>query len=500
MKVTLISKNRFSQNNGSAILVALMLMAVSTIGIAAWVTIVNSRNAYTVSSEDAMRRRVALDNSRQIAEEYLYRVAATHSRWEVDEFGAFVGPNQDGAATPYNPGAANDPNPAADPAKPEIVERVQIDSWIEAPLQTSFADGRANRFSPSDGESFSKVFRVRLGTGSNLIERDFFLRSRSPIFSGDLVTFLRPNITPGNYRFGGNVKVDGRTVIWRPDMIGGTPGNQRFASESYEVKSSSYGSEEIKNSGGSVIRPSNFPATPVSTGFSSGGNGFDGRSSLVVNEVNDVNSLHIRYPNNDVFVDGSVDSDQLGVQTTAGEVTIDLSNALLKKVYIKNNVTKVSLIGQTTDSDFASANGLAALVIVIEQDDSSLVDLDDIELYGRNNRRLIVGVKKTIAVGGDPDWLQAEFRFMDSRGPGATPPTAYPTWRLVVLCENAELSLRHRRANSEVTIYGGLMTDRGMWSHNNNNRRFFIKRDPDPLALVGLTPRNVWLESYSLPE
>ncbi|MFT4546743.1 MAG: hypothetical protein ACI9MB_000687 [Verrucomicrobiales bacterium] len=486
MKATIAIRTESNRSSGSAMLVALMLMAASTIGIAAWVSLVNARTIYSAATEDSMRRRVALENSRELAEEYLYRVGATHSSWDMNN----PATDESSAATPYNPGGANDPNPAFDPSQPDIVERVQIDSWLEAPLQTNFADGRANRFSYSNGKSYSKTFRIKLGTGENLIERDFFLRSRSPILSGDLLTLNRPTITPGNFRFGGNILVNGRTVLWRPDMIGQTPSDQRFRTKAYAVMSSLYGTHSIEDTSNAVLRPSNFPFKPVSSGQNASSLGFDGRSSLVVNETNDVNSLHLRYPNNDVTANGRTAIDQLGVTGTgSGTLTIDLSNAYLKKVHIKNDTTKVRLIGQTTDADYLAAADLTALVIVLEQEAGSGDNLATVELYGSNNRRLVVGAKKEIASDQSTSRLRLNIRWMDS-----LPSTS---WRLILLGENTELKLQHKVSGSQVTIYGGLMSDRGIWCHNNSDRRFLLEPEPDAKDLPNLVPRNVWLESYS---
>ncbi|MFT5856056.1 MAG: hypothetical protein ACI8XO_003308, partial [Verrucomicrobiales bacterium] len=132
---------------------------------------------------------------------------------------------------------------------------------------------------------------------------------------------------------------------------------------------------------------------------------------------------------------------------------------------------------------------LTALVIVLEQEAGSGDNLATVELYGSNNRRLVVGAKKEIASDQSTSRLRLNIRWMDS-----LPSTS---WRLILLGENTELKLQHKVSGSQVTIYGGLMSDRGIWCHNNSDRRFLLEPEPDAKDLPNLVPRNVWLESYS---
>ena len=77
----------------------------------------------------------------------------------------------------------------------------------------------------------------------------------------------------------------------------------------------------------------------------------------------------------------------------------------------------------------------------------------------------------------------------------------YPTWRLVTIAENNEIRFQHNTNNSQVTIYGGVHTDRGFYSHNGVNRRFILEREHEPFGMesLGLIDRNIWVESYPTP-
>ena len=179
--------------SGSALLVSLMVMVATTVGVASWLAIINGRTAYTEALEDGMRRRVALENSRSIAEEYLYRVAATSDAAPAASF-------------PVNPDAIPDPNPPFDADQPDIVEQVQIAANGAGALEQTSVDpiSRVNRLGMAEGvDCYQTFYNIALGKGDNQLIRRFELRGRSPILYGDLVTIHRPTLTPGNTCSGG---------------------------------------------------------------------------------------------------------------------------------------------------------------------------------------------------------------------------------------------------------------------------------------------------------
>lgn len=149
------SKIKFADRrlNGSALLVSLMVMAVTTLGVASWLAIINGRTTYTEAIEDGMRRRVALENSRSIAEEYLYRVAATSD-------------NAPAASFPANPSALPDPNPPFDADQPDIVEQVQIAGNTALPTGGDYHRPNQSRQPARNGRGrrlLSNFFQCRAG-------------------------------------------------------------------------------------------------------------------------------------------------------------------------------------------------------------------------------------------------------------------------------------------------------------------------------------------------
>jgi len=471
----------------------MMVMVVTTIGVASWLAIVNGRTMYTEAVEDGMRRRVALENSRSIAEEYMYRVAATSDAAPAASF-------------PLDPDAIPNPNPPAEADQPDIVEQVQIAANADGPLEASSTDpiSRVNRLGMAEGiDCYQTFYNVALGRGTNQRIRRFELRGRSPILYGDLVTLHRPTLTPGStsspdIRFRGNVNVKGRTVLWRPDMID-YDSDSLFSSNEYVLKSRSYGDLPVYNSVGDRLRPSNFPFKPTSAGSTAAGDlGFDGRLSTVENASNPINTLFGRIGGvggtvGRVEANGDAISSERGVVSNgSGSISIDLSESSLSKIYIKNNTRTITLNGQADDTAFDAAADLQPVILVIIQDGLTSRDLDTIQLTHRNSRRLIVAVKTTIDAGQSASRLRAKFRWMNSN---ASPK---PTWRLIAIAENTEIRFQHDADNSHVTIFGGIRTDRGFYSDNVDTKSFTIERETNPEStLTALLDRNVWLESYN---
>lgn len=475
-----IPDRRLQRENGSAMLVSLMIMGVATMGIAAWISIINGRTTYTETMEDAMKRRVAHENSRALAEEYMYLVAANED---------------DGVAVT----ATID---SGDTAK------VQISGWTGGAFESVIQPGGVNRSGMANGHKFLdrnyvgyvRYYDVALGNGDHEVTRSFQLRSRSPIFYGDLVTLNRPTITPGDpsdpdIRFRGNVHVHGRTVLWRPDMID-IRSDTKFRSKEYVRMSENFIDYPIKNlpagSGGEDrIRASNFPFSPITAGPADGGLGFDGKLSTVENTTSSLNSLVDRLGTAPIVADGMTASSNRGVVSNgSGTISIDLNDEFLTNVLIQNDTSRIILNGQgiTDATAYAEAGDRAAILIVIIQDPSTSRNLDQIQLTNRNNRRVVVAVKKTIGPADNSSWLRTEFRFMNA--------DQNPAWRLIAVGENTEIRMTHQQ-NGSVTVYGGVRTDRGFYCSNSGSKEIFLRREDDPKLLERLIDRNVWLESYA---
>ena len=484
MKTDLNIRGIHRSQLGSALLLSLMIMGVCTMGVAAWIAIINGRAAYSDATEDGMRRRVALENSRAIAEEYLYNYATT----------------QDSGAAALFPQVTYPPDNAE---QPDIVERMQVAAWVDGSLNSTTPVWRASRMGPSNGGGYYRNYQVLLGKGGNQVLRDFEVRSRSPILSGDLVIFNQPTITPGDpsdpdIRFRCNMHVNGRTVFWRPDMIEVRDDNH-FSTKAYAVMTRLVGDYPVVDSSGNRLRPSNFPFTPVTGGaVGVGALGYDGRISNVENSYASINSIPSKL-DTPIEAVGTVISSERGVESNgSGTITIDLNNPDLDEVLIEGDTSKVVLNGQIDDSAFAAAESMKPVVIVVLQDGYiSTRNLSRFELYRRNSRRLIIAVKKERAPWDPSSDLRCTFEWMNTEH---NPPEPFPTWRLITIGENTELRYIHDSSNSEVTIYGGLRTDRGLWGSSSLNRKFFIEPEPNPQSLIeGYLDRHVWIESYPSP-
>ena len=470
-------------------LVSLMVMGVCTMGVTAWVAIINGRTGYTESLEEAMNRRVSIENSRALAEEYMYVVAANLGAGDA------VTATVDGGDT----------------------AKVQISGWSGGAFASVIQPGGINRSGMANGHLFQdssytgyvRYYDIELGNGDHQITRSFQLRSRAPMLAGDLVTLHDPTLTPAgsfntSVRLTGNVHVYGRTVFWRPDLLD-HDAMGRFRSREYALMSGAYGDIPIQNlPEGSVgedrIRASNFPATPITAGPAGGGLGFDGKMSSVKNESSTLNSLYDRLVDrsdpanpvvNAIEANGLTASNNRGVVSNGGgTISIDLNNEFLSDVLIQNDTSRIILNGQSMvdDAPFIEAGNRSAILILIIQDDDSERNLDRIELTNRNSRRVVVAIKKTVDSFWDNSALRTRFRWMDSGDD--------PSWRLVAIGENSEI-LFEQEENGSATIYGGVRTDRGFYSDDSSSKNFFIYPESDPKLLERLLDRNVWLESYA---
>ena len=477
MNLTILLNNGRHRVAGSAMLLALMVMGVATMGVAAWVGMVNGRTSYTETMEDAMRRRVALENSRALAEEYMYLVAANG-----DTASALTAEIDSGETA-----------------------RVEIPGWTGNAFKSVISPGGINRSGMTNGHTYFdrkyvgyvRYFDVLLGKGEHQVSRSFQLRSRAPMLYGDLVTLNQPTIVPGDpddpdIRFEGNVQVNGRTVFWRPDMVEPSASDNRYRSKEYVLRSENYGEYEINDLGGTKIRPSNFPFAPITAGPAGGGLGFDGKLSTVRNMTSDINSLYDKLGPSPIMASGTTFLvSGRGVNSTGGgTVTIDLNHEDLGNVVIDNHTSRVVLNGQgmSDDTAYDEAGNRTAVLIVILQDPTSTRNLDRIEMTNRNNRRVVVAVKKTIPSWASSSWRRVKLTWMNA--------DQNPKWRMIAIGENVEIRYQAYQ-NGSVTVYGGVRTDRGFFSHNSANKQFFLHREEDGKYLERLLDRNVWLESYA---
>ncbi len=448
------------RQSGSAILMGLILLAMVSFGMAAWMSLIHTRSYFVEQMENSIKRRVAYQNGCALAEEYLYYNALTKT---------------DGNAV--NVELANG------------MGAIDIPAWVGAPLGSNLVPGSINRIGPAEGSGFTQDIEVTIADGTETSTRTYQMRSRNPMLSGDLLTIQQPGGASTSDRvLKGNILVHGRSVIWHPNNFNEYE-YAKFRSDEYNTPTVGASGFAVQEIGGGDVLMRNFPAVPVTSGEFGTTLGYDGKTAVVSNASSAFNSLHHKVlASNHIEATGSADTYERGVDPDGnGNVTIDLNDASLTNVFLNNNIRNLVLVGQdkTTAAGqalFDAADSLDAVVITLVQDSSSLFDLNEIQMQYSNNRRLVLAIKST----DDDDY--ATFYWENA--------VDTPDWRMMLVGENTRFRLRVRNTGT-VHMTGGIRAERRVHMDTNSAKVLHIhpELDPGPL-LEQMSDRNGWLESF----
>ncbi len=193
---------------------------------------------------------------------------------------------------------------------------------------------------------------------------------------------------------------------------------------------------------------------------------------------------------------------------------IRTSRADLPHLRIQNGlVNQIIFIGCTSDADYTTAGTLDPRILLLLPHPTSPPPgvTEDFHFIGESNRRLILGVKDSLALNIDSYWSQANATVTAALGPtinAHTATTANPDaatsldWRLIFINEGRHLTLwttDQYLGSIKAALCGGFMTN---WSIER------LATEPSPLAititpdwsasytLATLAPRDGWLENY----
>ncbi len=445
--------------SGSVIVIGLLLLAMVTLGLAAWISLITTRSYLVEQMEATVKRRVAYSNANALAKEYVYQKAlgkSSGSAVHIELSGGMGG--------------------------------VDIPAWTGAPLASNSIPGSVNRIGPADGFGFTKDLPVTISNGTESTVRNYQMRSRSPMLGGDLLCYQNPAINTSDVVLKGNIHIYGRSQIAVPGLISGYTIGE-FRSTRYNVPSLGTTSFQVLDTGGAVTLPSNFPPLPVTAGVVGSGLGYDGKASTVNNTVSPFNSLYHKITSTShIVVRGDVSSNNRGVVCDGnGVITVDLSDATLTNVFFDSNIRRITLTGQdrTTSSGlatFTAAENLPAVAFVVLQDSSSTRNLEWVRMEYSNARRLIMAMK----VPSGDDEVEYEWRQSESN----------PEWRMILVGESMRFRLILRN-NGVVTLKGGIRNDRRLEMDTSSSKILRIVRETNPQSLLeALADRNAWLESY----
>ncbi len=455
---------------GSTILMGLAIMAMATLGISAWVSLISARASYIEGMEVSANHRIAKMNAHATAAEYLYENFLTKS-----------GTAGTTITLPGGQGTVTVPSSTLTP-----LASVTLPGGT---VVTGMANGPGYHVLLPVSNTINVDHDNDPGTAAiaSTYTRNYFLKSRAPQLAGDLMVMHKPTTTWWvDNDLDGQLRIYGNTILWAAESP--HTADNRVRSERYitYTPATPNGADRIKNLGGGWGPPTNYALMPTTGGDIGSGNGYYGGLNVIDPGPAAAWSMKNKLLSGSyISLSGDVnfDSGRGARSDGAGVIDITLGDIHLTNVLIGDHVHTINFRGQTSDADFADAGLRGAIMVVAIQSSASTRDIGEINFYGRNNRRLALGVKREDL---NTDQIDLAFRNADEN----------PSWRLVLTAEN----YRMREAstpNGTVTMYGGVRTDRDFRWDNSSSKILEIRRETDPKLLERLVPRTAWLESYA---
>jgi hypothetical protein len=459
-----------SASSGSTILMGLVVMTLGTFGVAAWISLLNSRAMYIQSMEVSSNHRIARVNARAVADEFIYRYALTKVAVPA---GNILIP--DGSGTVEM--ASSDMAPLASLIRPPgEVSTGMANGYgyhVELPVSVTIN---------VDHDNDPATFAI-----PSTYNRAYRLKSRAPQLAGDLLVLHRPNPvnSPGS-ELSGQIRVYGNTVLWSSGVS--VLADSGVRSDRYITFSrvASPSGSKIRNLEGVRIAPANYPLVTNTAGEAEGGNAYEGRLNVIDPGPGVPWSMKNKLMKGSHIVltgDKEFESGRGAASDGSGNIHITLGDAHLSSVLIGNHVRTIDLHGQDDALSFTKAGSLAAVMIVIHQTADSGRILRNINLRGSNNRRLLLGIKRD-----DGNNTESRLTFADA--------DEDPSWRLMLIAENCRMTAGNS-PNGVVTLVGGIRTDSDFKWSQSTGKILQVRRETDAGNLEGLVPRTAWIESYA---
>lgn len=271
---------------GSVLVLCMVLAALGTIGVAAWMSLLTARSNQVDANLASLQRRVTLSNSRALARRAFYN-SLLHANTGL------------ATTTTYT--------------LPAGLGRATISTYAAVPLNSDVAGSpSANGATPIASQTTDVSVALFDGIGDSTWI--FRLRNQSPALGGDLLSLHAPvNPTDANPLVSGNLRVRGRAVLW--DSVVRDLSNGLRADE-YLLPAGIAGTTSLTNVAGSTVLPLNYPHYLRTTGAHSGGAAYRGELELISSSVNPQNSHEVRATGAATTLPGSVAaSEGAGVTT-----------------------------------------------------------------------------------------------------------------------------------------------------------------------------------------
>lgn len=270
-----------SSQRGSILVICMVLAALGTIGVAAWMSLLDARGHQVEASYEALKRRAALQSSKALARDAIY-ANHLHTGSGLASDRTYTIPGN--SATGSGGGSVQYDN--------ENVASVTIKSYAAVALQnTSTTRNTKNGVLPL--RFYTTDIGVVLHDNTGTQNANFQLRSYNPVLGGDLLT-MHPAYEPGTFNtlIEGNLRVNGRAVFWdaaAKDFKGG------LRADEYVIPNDVAGTHSFLNTANASVLPLNYPIPKQTTGFAGSNSAYLGELDLVDSTSNGHNDYATRW-------------------------------------------------------------------------------------------------------------------------------------------------------------------------------------------------------------
>jgi hypothetical protein len=254
------SLSRRHRERGSVLVFCMVLAALGTIGLAAWLSLLSARGHQVESNFTALKRRAVQNNSKALAYHAIYR----------NHLHASTGLN---AAKTYT--------------LPDSLGRAAIRAYAPVPLNQTAAQ-RMSKIGSTPMRSYSSDVIVDIGNGAATVPWTFQMRSENPVMGGELLDFHPPaDFDSSSPIVTGNLTVKGRAVFWDAaykDFNGG------IKADEFLLPNNTIQGTTFQTSAGAATLPLNYPIPRQTTGFAGGNPSYLGALDIVSSTANSHNS------------------------------------------------------------------------------------------------------------------------------------------------------------------------------------------------------------------
>jgi len=317
-----------TRQKGSVLVICMVLAGLGTLGVAAWLSLLDARGHLAEQEFAATERRVRYQNAKAYAKNLIY-------------------------ANYLDSATGEDTTQTYD--LPDGWGSVTIEAFATAPLIDN-ANVRYNKSGSTPFRAFTTDVNVGLNDGEFNHPWEFQLKSYNPVLGGDLLSIQLATETMSEDPIAsGNLNVEGRAVFWNTEYQD-SPSNLR--ADNYLIGKLSEPNLGFLNTSGTTRLPSNFPFVKQTAGNGA----YDGQVDVINSSSNRHNAYFQKIIENGGFalLSGPITfADGDGIETIPdGENDDSLLGGILGGL-VSSLLTKIELIANSPLSSRVLSAALA---------------------------------------------------------------------------------------------------------------------------------------------